>query len=230
MSEAEVVEQVSDLMRALDDVRRYRELAYAMVDFLAILVVTAIASVLLIFLEGVYDVTSGFPVDGESFLIANIPSPNLASLAMVFIVLGGFLGGILWVDRRVGRTKTGEWKKTMEEGVPGAVKLLSELDWEAQLGMVSTSRLAYLLYSVLKVAGYSLLTCVVLLVVGGVSGLWYLFPSGQEYVAPVSVVVVLIFSKKSLEAGFNRLRSLDLLFWDLRGFYSEFKRAEFNKA
>ncbi|MGA2664518.1 MAG: hypothetical protein ABSF83_06225, partial [Nitrososphaerales archaeon] len=131
---------------------------------------------------------------------------------------------------RVGRTKTGEWKETMEEGVPGAVKLLSELDWEAQLGMVSASRLAYLFYSVLKVAGYSLLTCIVLLLAGAVSGLWYLFPSGQGYVVPVSVVVVLIFSKKSLEAGFNRLRSLDLLFWDLRGFYSEFKRAEFNKA
>jgi hypothetical protein len=118
----------------------------------------------------------------------------------------------------------------MEEGLPGAVKLLSELDWESQLGMVSTSRIAYLFYVLLKIAGYSLLTYIVLLFVGGFSGLWYLVPSGQYYVIPISVILVLIFSKKSLEAGFNRLRSLDLLFWDLRGFYSEFKRTEFNKA
>jgi len=230
MSEAEVVEQVSDLMRALDDVRKYRELAYAMVDFLAILVVTIIASILIEFFDGVYEVTSGFPVNGANFSFSGIPSSNFASLAVGIIVLGGFLGGVLWVDRRVSRTKTGEWKKTMEEGVPGAVKLLSELDWESQLGMVSTSRLAYLFYSILKVAGYSLLAYILLELAGAVSGLWYLVPSAQEYIAPISVILVLILNKKSLEMGFNRLRSLDLLFWDLRGFYSEFKRAEFNKA
>jgi hypothetical protein len=118
----------------------------------------------------------------------------------------------------------------MEEGVPGAVKLLSELDWESQLGMVSTSRLAYLFYAVLKVAGYSLCTYFVLDILAGFLGLWYWVPSIQEYLAPASVILVLILNKKSLETGFNRLRSLDLLFWDLRGFYSEFKRAEFNKA
>ncbi len=53
-------------------------------------------------------------------------------------------------------------------------------------------------------------------------GLLYLVPSVQTYLVPASVVPVLIFSRKSLEAGFKRLRSLDLLFWDLRGFYSEF--------
>ena len=230
MTEAEVVEQVSALMRALDDVRRYRELASAMVDFLAILVVTVTASILMIFLQGVYDVTSGFPAYGANFSLGGIPSSNLASLAIIFIVLGGVLGGILWVDRRVRRTRTGGWEKTMEEGVPGAVKLLSEMDWESQLSMVSTSRLAYLFYAVLKVAGYSLLTYFFLVIIGGFLGLWYVIPSGPEYLVPLSVVVVLILSKRSLEAGFNRLRSLDLLFWDLRGFYSEFKRAEFNKT
>ena len=226
-----MVEQVSDLMRALDDVRRYRELAYAMVDFLAILVVSIIASILIIFLQGVYDVTSGISRQRRELARSSgIPSSGFVSLAVAVIVLGGILGGILWVDRRVKRTKKGEWKKTMEEGVPGAVRLLSELDWESQLGMVSTARIAYLFYAMLKVAGYSLLTYLVLDVVAGVSGLMYWAPSSPEYLVPASVVLVLIFSKKSLEAGFNRLRSLDLLFWDLRGFYSEFKRAEFNKA
>jgi hypothetical protein len=229
MSEAEVVEKVSELMRTLDDVKRYRELAYAMVDFLAIMMVSAIAVILLTFSQGVYDVTSGFPAYGPG-LFDGIPTSGFVSLAVAVVVLAGVLGGILWVDRRVRRTKTGEWAKTMEEGLPGAVKLLSELDWESQLGMVSTSRIAYLFYVLLKIAGYSLLTYIVLLFVGGFSGLWYLVPSGQYYVIPISVILVLIFSKKSLEAGFNRLRSLDLLFWDLRGFYSEFKRTEFNKA
>ena len=114
--------------------------------------------------------------------------------------------------------------------MPGAVKLLSELDWDSMLGAVSTSRVAYLFYAVLKMAGYSVLTFVLLFFVGGLLELWAVLPSGPGYAAALSVVLVLIFSKKSLEAGFRRLRSLDLLFWDLRWFYSEFKRAEFNKA
>ena len=211
MSEAEVVEQVSDLMRALDDVRKYRELAYAMLDFLAILVVTIIASILIVFFDGVYEVTSGFPVNGANFSFSGIPSSNFASLAVGIIVLGGFLGGILWVDRRVSRTKMGEWKKTMEEGVPGAVKLLSELDWESQLGMVSTSRIAYLFYSILKVAGYSLVTYFLLSVIAEFAGLMYWVPAVLEFLVPASIIIVLIFSKKSLETGFNRLRSLDFL-------------------
>jgi hypothetical protein len=232
MSEAEVVGNVSDLMQALDQVRKYRELAYAMVDFLAILVVSIIASILIIFLQGVYDITSGFPVYGPGLPLGGIalPSSGLASLAVVAIILGGILTGTLWVDRRVRRTKMGEWKKTIEEGVPGAVRLLSELDWDSLLGTVSISRVAYLFYAMIKIVGYSLLTFVLLFFVGGVLELWSGLPSGPEYLVPISVVLVLIFSKKSLEAGFNRLRSLDLLFWDLRGFYSEFMRAEFNKT
>jgi uncharacterized membrane protein len=229
MSETDVVEKVSELMRTLDDVKRYRELAYAMVDLLAIMVVSAIAVILITFSQGVYDVVSGYPAYGIG-LFDGIPTSESVSLVVIVVALAGILGGILWVDRRVRRTRTGEWAKTMEEGLPGAVKLLSDMDWESQLGMISTSRTAYLFYALLKVAGYSLLTYIVLLFVGGFSGLWYIVPSGPYLVIPISVVVVLIFSKKSLEAGFNRLRSLDLLFWDLRWFYSEFKRAEFNKA
>ena len=96
--------------------------------------------------------------------------------------------------------------------------------------MTDTARLAYVFYALLKVAGYSLFAYMLLAVGGALSGLLYLVPSGQYFIAPIAVVLVLIFSRKSLEAGFKRLRSLDLLFWDLRGFYSEFKRAEFNKA
>jgi len=232
MSEADVVEKVSGLMQALDQVRKYRELAYAMVDFLAILIVSVIASILIVFFQGLYDVTSGFPAYGPGLALGGIvlPSSGLASLAVAVIILGGIMAGTLWVDRRVKRTKMGEWKRTMEEGVPGAVKLLSELDWDSLLGTVSIARVAYLFYAVMKIVGYSLLVYVVLYFVGAFLELWSRLPSGPEYLVFASIVLVLIFSKKSLEAGFNRLRSLDLLFWDLRGFYSEFKRAEFNKA
>jgi hypothetical protein len=232
LSEKDVVSKVGDLMEALDEIRRYEELAHAMVDFLAFLVIAVVASILLIFLQGVLDVTAGFPPYGPGLPLGSfvLPSDGVASIAVFLIILGGVLTGVFWVDRRVKRVKTGAWKKTMDEGVPGAVKLLSEIDWDSILGSVSTSRLAYLFYVITKIIGYSILTFVILFFVGGFLELWPGLPSGPEFLVPLSIIIVLFFTKKSLEAGFNRLRSLDLLFWDLRGFYSEFREAEFNKT
>ncbi len=95
MSEKEVVEKVSDLMRALDEVRKYRELAHAMVDFLAIMVVTVIASILIVFFQGLYDVTSGFPAYGPGFPVGGtaIPTTGFVTLAVLIIVLGASSGG-----------------------------------------------------------------------------------------------------------------------------------------
>lgn len=234
MSDTEVVDKVSELMETIDIVKRYRELARAMVDFAAILVIGAIASVLLVFLQGVYDVVLGFPVSGPGLPLGGIalPSNGLLSLLIVAIILGSVLGGALWVDQRVGRTKKGEWAETIkEEGPPGAMKVLSDLDWDSVFSTISSSKAAYLFYAIMKVAGYSMLVFFLLFIGGGILEVWSLLPSGPEFAAMLSVIIVLIFSKKSLQAGFDRLRSLDLLFWDLRWFYSEFKRAEFiNKA
>ena len=228
--EKAVVERVGELMGTLDDVRRYREVAYAMVDFLGIVIALTIVVILIAFFQGLYDVIAGFPVNG-AILLFGIPESASVSLLVVIIELGGILGGMLWVSRRLGRLKQGEWRKTLEEGVPGAVKLLSEMDWEEQLSIVDTARVAYLFYAVVKTALYSVLAYLLLLVVPGLLGLWFIAPSGQYFLVPFSVVLVLIVTKKSLQNGFARLRSLNLLFWDLRGFYSDFKRAEFiNKA
>lgn len=225
-----VVERVGDLMKTLDDVRRYREIAYAMVDFLGIVLALTIVVILIYFFQGLYDVTAGFPLTG-TVLLFGIPTSTLLSLIVVIIELGGVLGGVLWVSRRVDGIKKGEWTKTLDEGVPGAVKLLSEMDWEEQLSVVSTARIAYLFYAVIKTAAYSFLVYWVLLVIPGLLGLWFIVPSGGYFLIPFSIVLVLIVTKKSLQNGFARLRSLSLLFWDLRGFYSDFKSTEFiNKA
>jgi hypothetical protein len=50
------------------------------------------------------------------------------------------------------------------------------------------------------------------------------------YLFFISLVVVLIFTRKSLTGGLQRLDSLDQLFWDLRVFSTEFNRSQFIKA
>ena len=233
MSEEDVVAKVGDLMRTLDDVKRYRELAHGMVDFAAIIVGSVIAVIALAMVQNSFEIAYGFPtsINGQALLLFAQPlgaSPWVL-LAQIAILIGGLLLGILWVDRKVRRTRVGEWKETLDEGVPGALKLLSNIDWESLLGTVSLARVAYLFYALIKVVGYFLVATFLLSVAFLFSG--FLAPAVTTYyVAFIALTVVLVFTRKSLAEGFRKLRSLDLLFWDLRWFSSEFKRAEFNQA
>jgi len=228
-----VVAKVGDLMRTLDDVKRYRELASAMVDFVAIMVVSLIAVVVLTSLQFVADVVYGSPntLNGQALLLFGPPFPASPwiFLGELVILFSGLILGVYWVDRRVRITKVGGWKGALDEGAPGAIKLLSNIDWDSMLGSVSLARVSYLFYALIKVVGYFLLTTVVLSFVFLFS-LGFLFPAALSYMPFLSLVIVLLFTRKSIADGFRRLRSLDSLFWDLRWFASEFKRAEFNQT
>ena len=231
MSEADVVTKVGDLMKALDEVNKYRELALALVDFAGIFVISLIAAFVWFDVQALYGIYFGFlQSSGVSFFGPVIPSTGPTSIVPFFIVLAGFLGGILWVSKRVEKTKTGEWEKSLEEGAPGAIKLLGEMDWESQLSSVSLARVSFLLYATIKVVAYFLLISFFLvfaeIFVAGLVGLAF----NTTFVLLTALILALIINRRGFENAFQRLRTLDLLFWDLRGFYSEFKRAEFNKA
>ncbi len=233
MSEEEVVGKVGDLMRTLDDVKRYRELAYAMVDFAAIIVISVIAVIALTTVQFVADVIFGSPnsINGQALLLFGPAFPaSLWLLAGEIIVLAsGLLFGVYWVDRRVSHTQAGEWKGALDEGAPGAIKILSGIDWDSLLGTVSLARVSYLFYALIKVVGYFVLTTILLSLALLYSGLFTSIAM-TAYIPFIALVVVLFFTRKSIAEGFSKLRKLDSLFWDLRWFASEFKRAEFNQA
>ena len=227
----DVVSKVRDLMSALDDVKRYRELAYSLVDFAGIFVISMIVAFLWYDFGELYAIYFGFSSSSSiAFFGPVVPTEGPASVVPFFVVLAGFLGGVLWVNRRVDRTKTGEWRKTLDEGVPGAVKLLSETDWETQLSSVSLARLSFVFYAIIKVVAYFLLISFFLsfaeVFLGGLVGISF----DLGFVLFTSLILALVVSRRGFENAFRRLRSMDLLFWDLRWFYSEFKRAEFNKT
>jgi hypothetical protein len=232
VSEEDVVKKVGDLMNTLDEVKKYRELASAMVDFVGIFVASLIVLVSLNLVQDAYDVAFGWPSSTGSFetVIGGMPSNIFLSLATLFIPLAGLLTGYLWVKRRVNMTKVGEWKDSLSEGAPGAVKLLSGMEWDAVLSMVRNSRAAFLFYELVKIVGYSVLAYILLWFFTGFTGLVALNSAYQGYLLFLAVVVVLLLTRQGLAEGYAKLQSLDLLFWDLRVFSTEFKRAEFNKA
>jgi len=229
LSEEDVVKKVLDLMATLDEVKKYKELAYALIDFVAIIVVSVIVVLGLLIASSTYNVvyptTTGLV---SSLLGLPASNPSLA-LAVILIPLAGLVSGLLWVDRRVKRVKVGEWKDTLREGVPGAVKVLAGLDWDSVLLSVRLSRVSFLLFALVKVAGYTLLAALLLGFFGNIFGGFLGVFMSPVYLAFLSLVLVLLFTSRSIVEGFRRLMSLDTLFWDLRVFSSDFKR-EFSKA
>ena len=233
MSEEDVVGKVGDLMRTLDDVKRYRELAYAMVDFAAIIVISVIVVIALTTVQFLADVIFGSPnsVNGQALLLFGpaFPASLWLLVGEIIVLASGLLFGVYWVDRRVSHTQVGEWKGALDEGAPGAIKILSGIDWDSLLGTVSLARVSYLFYALIKVVGYFVLTTILLSLALLYSGLFTSIAM-TAYIPFIALFVVLLLTRKSIAEGFSKLRKLDSLFWDLRWFASEFKRAEFNQA
>jgi len=229
MTEEDVVEKVSGLMTALDDVEKYKELARAMVDFVAIFAISIILAVLLNFAQGAYDVAFASASGTGSTLFGGMPQGVATLLGTFLIPVCGILIGALWVNRRVARVRGGGWKETLGEGTPGAVKLLTNMSWDSVLSNVRISRIAFLLYALIKVAGYTLVIEILLSFLSFFLPVPF-FAIPAVYLFFLSLVIVLILTRKSLTGAFQRLESLDQLYWDLRVFSTEFNRAQFGKA
>lgn len=235
MSEAEVTSKVEELMQALDEVKRYRALSSLILDF-AIIVLTALAALfafeIIVNMSRVY---FGFPC---SFWATNsfgcfpgpgqqLPAAAAAGVLLFLIPTAGVLGGILWVDRKLRRVKVGEWKDTLRDGFPGAVKLLTQMGWDEVFQEIQLSKLGYLVYGAVKVVGYFILAWIVLffpLALGGSLAHMDFSPYADSAVA---LALVLALSRKDLEKRYRQVWSLDALLWELRWFYSELGSARF---
>ena len=229
MTEEAVVEKVGGLMTALDDVERYKELAKAMVDFVGIFTIFLIVAVLLYFAQGFYDIAFPSATGSGSTPFGVMPAGVATLLGTFLLPVSGLLFGAIWVKDRVGRVRGGAWKATLGEGTPGALKLLTDLNWDSVLSDVRVSRGAFLLYALIKVAGYTLVMIVLVSFLGFVLPVSFLVLP-PLYLLFVSLAIVLIITRKSLTEGLRRLELLDQLYWDLRVFSTEFNRAQFVKA
>ena len=234
--EAQVIGKVEELMKALDQVKRYRALSRLMVDFTVIMLASI---VLLLFWElavNFYRLATGF------YCYYSVPglytctpssytgSPLLmlfAGLSLLVIPAGGLLIGVIWVDRKLKLVPVEEWKESIKEGFPGAVKLLQELKWDSILEDIRMSKIGYSIYFAVKVVGYWLFATI-LLSFPYVIGISALHLEVNLYVpAFLSLVLVLVLSRGDLQKKYQQVVSLDNLMWELRWFSSGFKSAKF---
>jgi len=234
--EATIVAKVEELMGALDQVKRYRALSRLLIDFALVMLASVVLLLSWDLAVNFYRVQTGFycyysaPVTYTCTASSATGSPFLqlfAGLSPLLIPAAGVLIGVYWVDRKLKSVKVGEWRESLKEGFPGAVKLLQDLKWDSVLEDIRASKIGYSVYFVVKVIGYWLFASI-LLFFPYVLGISALHQDVNLFVpAFISFVLVLVLSRNDLQKRYGQVVSLDNLMWELRWFSSEFKSAKF---
>lgn len=218
LTEESVVAKVAELLETLDHVRQYNELYHSFQKF-ALIVGTSIAVFLLI---------------GASLNFANLnpsgPEILLESGLLLIIPVVGTAIGVYYIKRRLHSVKQGEWKTELSNGIPGALKILSDIDWDKTLDEISSGRYSYGLYGVLKAFAYWIIVSFALAPLGNIISILALHRTGLigfPIVGFVALIVVFFLLRKDLNSRFNEIRALDKILWELRWFSLELRRAEF---
>jgi hypothetical protein len=223
--EQELVARVEELMSSLDSAREYKEIAKSVIDSSIIisLVILAILSSILLF-----NLLELFCYINTFFIF-----PTLVVYPITFYLLLSIIPISVFIGRRKASRKTMEdWKKVLGEGVPGAVKLLTELDWKTVFEDLRTMKISIVIRMIGGIAIRYLFIHLLIFVIHIV--LLLLFQSYLTiilsysdlysvaiYLVPVPISVFL--SRSDLKKYYQKLGSVDYLLWSLRWFYNEFK-------
>ena len=220
MGEREIEQKVGQLMETMDQVARYNELSRSLKGFAAVVMGSVLGGVLLLFISSL------------------LPSSTLASVEVLVSVLSlstpviGVVGGVVYIRRRVDSVKPGEGQPARSQGFPGAVRVLSELDWDRVFEEITVGRLSYSLYVLLKVGAYWAVTFLALEVSEGIVFVHILHtsPPIDWFVwAALSLLVIAMAFGNDLVRRYKELHLLDLLLWELRWFSIEVGGIEFRE-
>ena len=206
-----------EFMTALDHVKQYGAPLSALPDFAIIIALSLIAAISTLIL-GRFE--SVYVSHGLSWY------PDISFLFAVSL-LTGLIVGVYWVNRKIKSVKVGQWKEALDEGLPGMIKLLQELNWENVFSNIRHAKLGSWLYGIIKIAVFWMLTVTVFSFLTHIIQTTFHFGTTAYVVELLSLVFVLVLSRKDICKRYHQVGRLDMLFWELRWFESEFRGANF---
>jgi purine-cytosine permease-like protein len=219
LTEESVVAKVAELMETLDQVKKYNALTSSLKKFALI-----ILGSIIIFLA------VGGSI-GFLNLVATLDRPQnfLMSLLLLLIPIGGVSIGVYFIRKKVNSIKSGEWKEELSNGFPSALKILTELDWDETFDEISSGRVGYALYSILKAVAYLVITTFVVGLVANIVTFTVLHQGliAGPFSGLIAILIVYLLLRNDLSRRYSQIRALDNLLWELRWFSVELKRADF---
>jgi tryptophan-rich sensory protein len=220
LTEENLSSKMTEFMTALDQVKAYRELVSAMADFVIIIVASVAALLTANIVVNLLDVFYGygFVTPGNS---GSLPFFNF------LILFFGVIIGVLWVRQKLSSVRIGEWKNILNEGTPGAIKLLQETNWEKIFSDIRSAKLGFALYGAVKILAYWLVATFLFIVLSSFMGNTIHLSFDPISLTVIPLILVLILSVKDLRYRYEQVGRLDSLLWELRWFDNEFRRADF---
>lgn len=208
--------KMKELMTVLDQVKKYRALLNAIPDFIIILAISLIVTL------------AANVVQQLSMVYISYINPVYFGTTVTLISLTvGLIAAVIWVNQRIKKAKVGQWQNTLNEGAPGALKLLQGLDWDAVFSEVRYAKLGFTLYSILRTAGYWLLTFVASYIAAAFIGPIAHVTIDIAVIALFALVLVVVLSQKSIKEKYDQIGRLDNLLWELRWMDNDFRRNPF---
>jgi hypothetical protein len=219
LTEENVVKKVAELMETLDQVKKYNALTRSLKKF-TLIVITSIV-IFLAVATSVGFLNLVVPLERPQFIVVAILS--------LFIPITGIGIGVFIVRRHVNAVRTGDWQTELSNGFPSALKILMELDWDSTFEEISSGRVGYAIYGLLKGAAYWLVMSFAFGLIGNIVSFIVLHQPLLEGPASglISLLIVYLILRKDLSKRYKQIRALDNLLWELRWFSNELKRAEF---
>jgi hypothetical protein len=219
LTEENVVAKVAELMETLDQVKKYNALTSSLKKFAQIVI-----SSIIIFLA------VGGSI-GFLNLVATLDRPQifLMSLLLLLIPIGGVSIGVYFIRKKINSIRSGEWKEELSNGFPSALEILTELDWDNTFDEISSGRVGYAVYSILKVIAYLVITTFVVGLVANLVAFTFLHQGliGPPFSGLIAIIIVYLLLRKDLSRRYSQIRALDNLLWELRWFSVELRRADF---
>lgn len=155
----------------------------------------------------------------------------MLSVLLLLVPIAGISAGVFFIRRRVNSIETDEWKNELSHGFPSALKILLELDWDKTFDEISSGRVGYALYGLLKTAAYWIITVFAVGLLGNLLTFMILQKAelfgGFIWGLLLSLLLVYLILRNDLSRRYNEIRALDKLLWELRWFSLELRRAEF---
>ncbi|MEM2081395.1 MAG: hypothetical protein QXP44_07255 [Candidatus Bathyarchaeia archaeon] len=213
LTEESVVAKVAELMETLDKIKKYGVLARHLKMFTSIVVSSIIICIVVYNLVSYSDFLITFDVFQRFFV----------TFPIVLIPAAGVAVGILLVRSKVNAVKTGEWKEELSHGFPSALKILSETNLDEAFDVVSSGRLGYVMYGLVKGAAYGFISFFILGLVFNLATYAVLHRIGALGYASFhcSLLITFLYLRNDLSRRFNEIRAIDKLYWELRRFGRE---------
>jgi len=221
LTEEILLSKMVEFLTAIDQVKKYRKLASALIDFALIIVASVVVLLTLHLAVNLLNLYGISNVSSNSWSVA---------FSNILILCIGLLIGVVWVGQKTDTVKTQQWKNTLNEGTPGALKLLQETNWENIFRDIRFAKLGFVLYGIIKVVAYWLIAAFISVILYGfimVNIFHFSFDFNFISILIVAFVFVLILSLGDLRNRYEQVGRLDSLLWELRWFEREFRRTDF---